>query len=411
MIGSRIKYYLTKLKQASSDGTLSERVRRKLVDGTKAKAATGFAYKKLSREDRSLAVRAGYSDHREPTRSLSDADRQLLDRLNDAYQLAKADQQSVRPEFEIRGLWAEWIEINYRPLVKSLESRDYKALDNLLSNFSREQIAVGTGSSYDDMVMYKTSLFGGIYAKTVWCDYRDKLIEIGGDVNDIEHPMVGNPAGIPVNGSVIPTETLRHAYNAYSIADLLVDVERPVVVEIGGGFGGQAFQTVDRLRKVSNPISKYLNFDIPEVLFIASYFLMKSLPELRFRLYGEGRVSTDAEEEFDIGLFPYFSIGELSDRSVDLAFNSHSFSEMDGSTSSAYLRILNRICSRYFMHINHETRLTFEQTDGSKSENKLGSELVPDMSVFKRIYKRPRVYGRPEDRPFKSFAYLYERIR
>jgi len=208
MIGSRIKYYLTKLKQASSDGTLAARVRRKLVDGTKAKVATGFAYGNLSRKDRSLAVAKGYSDHRETLESSNAFDRQLIDRLIDAYQLAKADQTNVPSEFEIRGLWAEWIEINYRPLIESISSRDYSTLNGLLSNFSREQMAVGTGSSYDDLVIYKTSLMGRLYAKTVWCDYRDKFIEIGGNLDDIEHPLVGNPAGIPVNGSVLPTETL-----------------------------------------------------------------------------------------------------------------------------------------------------------------------------------------------------------
>ena len=411
MIGSRLKYYLTKLKRARADGTLFERVNRKLVSGTQAKLATTLAYARLDRGDKALDVDKGFADHRKQQNSYKSVDRPMFDRLIDAYQLAKAAQTTAPPQFEVRGFWAEWLEINYGPLIGAINLRDHDALNAFLSNFAREQFAVGTGSSYDDLVVYKTSMIGRMYVKSVWCDYRDKLVDVGGDIADIRHPMIGNPAGIPVNGSVLPIETLRHAYNACSIAALLEDVPEPVITEIGGGFGGQALQTIDRLEKVGNPASKYLDFDIPEVLFVASYFLLTSLPERRFRLFGEGEISPNAKGDFDIGLFPHFTIAELSDLSVDLAFNSHSFSEMDAPTSNEYLRILDRICARYLLHINHEVRLTVDQPDGSRSENNIGSELVPDPKIFKRIYKRPRVYGRPEDRAFKSFAYLYERKR
>jgi putative sugar O-methyltransferase len=411
MIGSRVKYYLTKLKRARADGTLFERVNRKIVSGTQAKLATTVAYAKLGRDDKALDVDGGFADHRKQQDSYKTVDRKLFDRLIDAYLLAKAAQSTAPPQFEVRGFWAEWLEINYGPLIEAINSRDHDALNALLSNFAREQFAVGTGGSYDDLVVYKTSMIGRMYVKSVWCDYRNKLIDVGGDIANVRHPMIGNPAGIPVNGSVIPIETLRHAYNACSIAELLADVPEPVIAEIGGGFGGQALQTTDRLEKVGDPVGKYLDFDIPEVLFVASYFLLTSLPHKRFRLFGEGDINADTKGDFEIGLFPHFTLAELSDRSVDMAFNSHSFSEMDASTSSEYLKILNRICARYLLHINHEVRMTVDQPDGSRSENKIGSELVPDPKIFKRIFKRPRVYGRPEDRAFKSFAYLYERRR
>jgi putative sugar O-methyltransferase len=411
MIGSRVRYYLTKLKRARADGTLLERVNRKIVAGTRAKLATMLAYSRLDIDDKSLDADHGYADHRKDQNSDKNIDGELFDRLIDAYESAKAAQAAAPPQFEVRGYWAEWLELNYGSLIQAINLRDHDALNELLSNFAREQFAVGTGSSYDDVVLYKTSIIGRMHAKAVWCDYRDKLIDIGADLGSISHPLVGNPAGIQVNDSVIPIETLRHAYNAYSIAELLVDVPQPVIVEIGGGFGGQAYQTIDRLAKVSNPASKYLDFDIPEVLFVASYFLLKSFPDKRFRLFGEGKIKAEKDSDFDIGLFPHFTISELTDRSADLAFNSHSFSEMDAVTSSEYMRILNRVCARYLLHINHEVRLIVEQPDGSKSTNNIGSELVPDTRTFKRIYKRPRVYGRPEDRPFKSFAYLYERRR
>ena len=43
----------------------------------------------------------------------------------------------------------------------------------------------------------------------------------------------------------------------------------------------------------------------------------------------------------------------------------------------------------------------------------IGSKLVPDVSRFKRLFKKPRVFFLPEDRleGFVSYEYLYERKR
>ncbi len=411
MIFARFKYYLTKLNRARTDGTLSERVNRKIVTGTKTKIGTIVSYLMLPADDKNLSVAEGFADHRSAKNDSQETDRVIFDRIINAYQLAKTDQQEAAGHFAVRGLWAEWIEINYNSLIEGINQRDYTRLDSLLSNFAREQFAMGTGSSYDDFAQYKTSLFGGFYVKSVWCEYRDKLLDIDADLSNISHPQIGNPAGIRINGQVMPSETLRHAYNAHSIANLLQNISQPTIMEIGGGFGGQAYQTIERLRQIGNPFAKYLDFDIPEVLFVCGYFLLKAFPDAHIRLYGEGDVSAAETEEFDIGLFPHFTIDRVPNLSADLVFNSHSFSEMDGETSSHYLSIVNRVCRRYFLHINHEIRLTFKYSDGTTSHNHLGSEMMPDEQHFKRIYKRPRVYGKPEDKPFKSFAYLYERFK
>jgi putative sugar O-methyltransferase len=411
MIITRFKYYLTKLNRAWSDGTFSERINRKIVTGTKTKIGTTVSYLMLPAADKKLSVSDGFADHRPANTTVQETDRIIFDRIINAYQLAKAEQAKAAIHFAVRGLWAEWIEVNYSSLIEGINRRDYARLNSLLSNFAREQFAMGTGSSYDDFAQYKTSLLGRFYIKSVWCEYRDKLLDIDADLSQISHPQIGNPAGISMNGQVMPSESLRHAYNAHSIANLLQNVSRPTVMEIGGGFGGQAYQTIEKMRRTANPPGKYLDFDIPEVLFVCGYFLLKAFPNARIRLYGEGNISASETEGFDIGLFPHFTMDSVSDLSVDLVFNSHSFSEMDGETSSHYLSIVNRICRRYFLHINHDIRLTFTYADGTASRNNLGSEMLPDERHFKRIYKRPRVYGKPEDKPFKSFAYLYERYK
>jgi hypothetical protein len=62
------------------------------------------------------------------------------------------------------------------------------------------------------------------------------------------------------------------------------------------------------------------------------------------------------------------------------------------------------------MHDNHDEVFTFRSPDGSISTNLIGSRLVPDHHRFKRLYKKPRVHGLPEDRGIVHFQYLYERL-
>lgn len=83
---------------------------------------------------------------------------------------------------------------------------------------------------------------------------------------------------------------------------------------------------------------------------------------------------------------------------------------MDGASARAYLSVVERCCRKYFMHDNHDMPLEFRNPDGTMSRNVIGSELLPDPTAFKRLFKKPRVHGRPEDRPFVQFEYLYERV-
>lgn len=406
---SRARYYLAKLKRAWPDGTLIERARRKAFTAgtTSIRVLTDAA--RLVPEDRALNLREGFADHRASAKAEKARDKSIVERVMRAYELASRDWKLAQDRYQLRGLWAEWIDLNFDGLTQAVDSEDIVRVDGLLENFARERFATGLGSSYDDLRHYRTPLVGKAYVRTVWCRYRDALADAGFDLKTLAYPKIGNPAGVPVNGSVIQIDTLRHAYSAFSIMHLLRDVNSPVILEIGGGLGGQAFQTVSQLRSSGNPAGRYFDFDIPEVQIAGGYFLIHAFPELDVRLYGEAEVEVDGADRFDIGVFPHFAIDGLEDSSVDLVFNSNSFSEMDEAAASHYLAVTDRVCRKYFLHINHEHRLRFSYPDGTTSSNLIGSEIVPDVCRFKRIYKRPRLFVRPEDKPFKSFAYLYER--
>jgi putative sugar O-methyltransferase len=402
---SRFKYYYEKCRSAWLSGTLRERFVRKVLTAIYVPLFVNYKYARLSRADKSLTIDTGPTDHLLRESSTQRDDEAIIARIARAYSLAKSTQLDAASPFVIRGLWDEWIRINYGPLIDALSKGELDRAAQLLRNFQREQFAVGTGGNFEDVNRIRHSIFGRRYFKAIWTDYRDKLRTSGYELSRLSHPTIGNPAGIALNGTVVQIETLRHAYKAHAMCDLLQNVRHPTVTEIGGGFGGQAYQLIAQSKQAGNPIAKYLDFDIPEVQIVASYFLLRAFPDDDIRLFGEA-APTDT---FAIGVFPHFCIDTLPNLSADLVFNSNSFSEMDSAAALHYLSVINRICRRYFMHVNHEVPFQFKQADGSISHNVIGSKMVPDTGLFKRVYKVPRLYGRPEDSFFESYSYLYER--
>jgi hypothetical protein len=400
----QISYYYSKVKSAWSNGTLADKSSRFLVTMVRRPFEVFGGYIRLSKKDRNLNIKDGFADHRQAEYHHR-SNPEHIRRIIAAYKASKHAQQRSAPPFQIRGLWREWISINYKKLVAALEAEDVPGLSHLFENLFREQFTTGTGG-YDNYLRYRTPL-GGFYIKYVWCTYRDKLLSLDCDVQKLHFPYVGNQTGVIVNDNIISIDTLRHAYHAVEMCELLKDIPKANIVEIGGGLGGQAFQTIQL--GGSSP-HKYLVFDIPEVATISSYFLLSALPGKCVRLFGEGSVSVASCEAYDIAVFPHFAITHLSDSSIDLFYNSCSFSEMDGTSTREYLCIIERACRKYFLHDNHDTAFEYRYPDGSISKNIIGSKLIPNPALFKRIFKKPRVHGLPEDRSFVQFEYLYERI-
>jgi putative sugar O-methyltransferase len=161
-------------------------------------------------------------------------------------------------------------------------------------------------------------------------------------------PLVGNPYGYTMDGVFIRAGGDYHHYYAHAIKQLLDSGTNRVVAELGGGFGGMGFFLLR-----DNPDVTYIDFDLPEAIALASYFLMKSLPGRPVTLYGETDFPKADFSQPGIFLMPSFEIAKIPSKSVAVAFNSYSLAEMSPATIRTYIEQIARITNTSFLHVNH----------------------------------------------------------
>jgi putative sugar O-methyltransferase len=406
MIWGRLLYLARKVRWSLREGTFLPRAWRFAYHSFRDPMHVGWRYLRLPAADRRLSLEPGFRDHRGAPGHTT-PERKHLERIVSAYQLSKEHQVQAPRPFQVRGAWKEWLAVNYGKMESVLQSGDVATLATLLENFSREDFSAGFAEGFNELIHYRTSPIGQFYIKTVWSEYRNHLVAQGSDLSQVRSPFIGNPAGVWLNGDVIKVDTFRHVYHAVEMLSLLQDCARPRVVEIGGGDGTQAYQT---LRLAGAKPVQYIVFDIPEVAVVSSYFLLSAFPDKKICLYGDLSPAQLIHSDFDLAVFPHFAITHLPANSVDLFYNSCSFSEMDGHSAEECLRIIEQSCRKHFMHINHDVTFKYRYPDGSTSTNLIGSKLVPDPRRFRLVSKKPRTFNLPEDEGFPSFEYVYERM-
>ena len=368
-------------------------------------------YMKYRRYRALPALKKGFEDHRNNSGQESPTPPEVFKRLADAYNRAKETQKTVSVPYQVGVQWQRDLDRKGKELIETLRAGNTDRLRELLENFTREDCGFSINLATDYIMMKRRpSSFKYEYINT-WYHFYNLYQQIMFRPPELRYPCVGNPVGLSHNGAVIPYETIRFNYYAGEILGLVSGTKHPVICEIGGGTGGQAYQVlISRERPVT-----YILFDIPEVLVISSYFLMASLPDKKILLYGEGEPTGENLKRYDLVLMPNFMLPALGNKTVDLFFNQASFSEMDSRTLQEYLGQIERICKRYLLHANHNRKFTFNE-DGAQSSNLPSGEAVLSPEIFRKIYQHPfpfiSEYQENNYRGTESYAsFLYERIQ
>jgi hypothetical protein len=305
-----------------------------------------------------LAVELYYPDPIAPDAS----ERALVERLFEAYRAAKDAEGSVDPIFHPGGGWKRVRDKAFAPLLEGIAREDLEPFHLFLANFGSWKEATGIEKS---RLIYEYSVDPRKrrhYEQRVMAPMIQWWLSCGsggGDLSALDLPRAGNQCGVLVGDVLVTSGAVSSEMYGRMLAGFLAG-ERPVIGEVGGGFGRLIYYLSRHLETFC-----YLDFDLPETLCCASYYLMKVFPEKRFLLYGEGELSPERLREFDFIMRPSFEVTKLPPRSVDLFLNENSLGDMPAAAARLFVGEMCRSADAIW-HRNHEAwRNEFE--DGGSS--------------------------------------------
>jgi hypothetical protein len=280
----------------------------------------------------------GLKDRRVPI------DRNVLDRVVESYRAAQRDQQAAGAGYTPSGEWTT--------LIQDKDSAF--ATENtgaLLENFFRDDRTSSGLCEYapwSKLIQPRQVMMRVGFVNAMLHDFEAWRALTGEGVESAQTLAVGNSWGYVIDGKLVVPACFRHHLMTKRALNLMGG--KGVLAELGGGWGDVAFFAL------KSPGVHYLDFDLPEVLLLASYWLCSGLPTKKIVLYGEAdsKLVLRNIENYDAVLFPHFCFQDLPDRSADVFLNARSLSEMDSRTIENYLGHISRTCRSYFLHDNSD---------------------------------------------------------
>ena len=225
------------------------------------------------------------------------------------------------------------------------------------------------------------------------------------DTSALNAPIHGNQIGAYIDNNFVVIGSFFNEIIASMLNNLICKLKRPVVSDLGGGYGKLAFYTLKEHKNFC-----FIDFDLPETLCLAAYYLMKTWPEKKTLLYGEEEYSQEKNSSYDLIFLPPFEITKLTNNSIDLFINKNSLGEMNPDAVNNYLKYICK-STNYFFHMNHDINRNIFQ-DGVRGL--LGYEYPVDKKKFDLIFRYPvmkhSTYLGEFDLENDIFMYLYKNV-
>jgi putative sugar O-methyltransferase len=322
----------------------------------------------------------------------------LLRRICDAWSKAMEQQSSVSEAFQPHQWWKVMRQTNLGPVTRALAAYDFDSLRRMYRNFFRDRCSAGLsglplaridlGSPVRNSSK-QLHLIDALHRVDLWKSRTAGRFALA----DLKPPDIGNPYGVVVDGIFVRAGSEDQHYCAHRIIDLLGSSEAPVVAEIGGGFGGMAYYLIRDCPSVT-----YLNFDLPETIALASYYLLSAFPDAKATLYGEAELGAETLRSSRIILMPGFAMPQMPASSVEVAFNSRILSDLSRESLHHYLPEIVRTTRGHLLHLN--------RTEGSLAADAWFATNAP---YFKLVEKRLSEWNNARTLRPNEMEYLYER--
>jgi len=309
----------------------------------------------------------------------SDADlAPVIARLCEFYCNLKIEQVRQPPLYLPGGEWADYLREQER-IYSPCRQLDVSGATALFRNFWRNELGAVV-KQYATFEKLRTDpATRAKFIDLMAYDYVVWLNLLNATPRELVVPPVGNPWGYVLDDVMIAPKALRYHALATQIRQITSDVPHPVIAEIGAGYGGTAYYLLRGKEALT-----YVDFDLPEVLAIAAYYLSRTLPHRRVLLWQPGlNLSASMLADYDVILLPNWLLPDLPDNSVDLFLNTFSFSEMPYEVIREYLGHVERSCRGYFLYNNMDRSGVFNR--GHERVPCSRYPIAPDK--FKMLYK------------------------
>lgn len=338
------------------------------------------------------------------TKSNSD-DLGIVERIFAAYRKMKEDQKHALECYAPSSHWQVRVDRAYSYLNIGLERKDIDTFHFFLANFGTWKDYLGveaeTRIRSTDSFIKRLWLQNILYKQIkIWqWNYNDQK-----PISRLDHPIHGNQTGAYVDGAFVSVNATFWEIYGTLLSGIISKINHPVVAELGAGYGNCAYFT---LRDIDD--FTYVDFDLPETLCLAAYYLMKTYPNKKALLYGEESYSTDAHSKYDLIFMPCYEISKVGTNTIDLFINNHSLGEMTKDAVSNYVaHIANS--TRYFFHMNHDRNPNIFDNN---ERGFLGYEYPIPKDEFTLLYRYPDIGNLLRlgflDWSQDIFIYLYER--
>jgi len=339
----------------------------------------------------------------------SDGDRddlKIAQRIFESFKKMKEDQRKA-PGFSLympSSFWEGHLSKAYSHLNSALRSNDIDIFRFFLANFGTWKIYHAIESTTlirDNMSSFlkRRYLKNDIFYKQlkVW----KRVYNNRKPISCLSYPTYGNQAGAYIDDVFVGVGSFGSEIDGSILSSVISDVERPVVADLGAGYGKLAYFILRNLNQFT-----FIDFDLPETLCLAAYYLMKVWPGKKVLLYGEGEYSSSSHTKYDLIFMPCFEIQKIGERCVDLFINKNSLGEMNRSAVNNYIKYIMQ-ATRYFFHLNHDV---YRNVYTDNEEGLLGYEYPIPADRFKLLFRYPMFSLGDFEFNNDIFMYLYERI-
>ena len=175
------------------------------------------------------------------------------------------------------------------------------------------------------------------------------------DYHAVTTTDVGQNIYVDYEGKKITFKVIRFAHYLDRIIKNLHTGPDSIIGELGVGAGELSILT----KKVL-PGCRYICFDLPETLMVASYNIMMTSPDKKIGLYqdfaGKGKITREVIRNYDCILLPNWCIDRVEDDALDLFINIASLSEMDRPIIKNYIENIERVCNGHMYTVNRNVK-------------------------------------------------------